>query len=139
MGLLILITYNFLMIIFSTFLLPLYVFKVITNKKYKNTFKQRMGLIDNTKLINNQNKEKTIWFHAASIGEIMIAEKLIDIINEKNKEYNIILSTSTHSGKQLAEKKFNENIYMNTHNILYIVLLILIFIKKAQNHNNYRF
>jgi len=111
-GLLILIIYNFLIIIFSIFLLPLYIFKVITNKKYKNTFKQRMGLIDNTKLINNQNKEKTIWFHAASIGEIMIAEKLIDIINEKNKEYNIILSTSTHSGKQLAEKKFNENIYI---------------------------
>ncbi|MGM0410234.1 MAG: 3-deoxy-D-manno-octulosonic acid transferase [Bacillota bacterium] len=108
----ILIIYNFLIIIFSVFLLPIYIFKVIINKKYRDTFKQRMGFIEKNKLVNKTNNKKIIWFHAASVGEIMIAEKLINTINEKHKKYDIILSTSTHSGKLLAEKKFKNNIYI---------------------------
>ena len=108
----ILTIYNFLIMIFSLFLLPIYILKVIKNKRNKETFKQRLGFIEKDRLINKLNNKKRIWFHAASIGEIMIVEKLINIIRENNQKYDIILSTSTHSGKQLAEKKFNDNIYI---------------------------
>lgn len=105
----ILLIYNFLIIIISIFLLPFYILKLIKSKKYRKTFKQRLGLIDKTKFTKNK---KVLLFHAASIGEIMIAEKIINIIDKNNENYEIILSTSTHSGKDLAEKKFGANKYI---------------------------
>ena len=107
-----LIIYNILLILFSVFFLPIYIFKVIINKKYRKTFKQRLGLITNRKLINKSNKRKKICFHAASIGEIMIAEKIINILKENNQKIDVILSTSTHSGKKLAKRKFKNDVYI---------------------------
>ncbi|MDC0472668.1 3-deoxy-D-manno-octulosonic acid transferase [Pelagibacteraceae bacterium] len=60
-------------------------------------------------LNNNLDKDNTIWFHGASIGEIMSAIPLIKNLIEKNNEVKILVTTVTLSSARIIEKKFKNN------------------------------
>ena len=67
-------------------------------------FKEREGKIN--------IKNKKIWIHAASLGEILAAEAIINALNKyKDISFDsIVLSTMTSRGKNLAIKIFSEKI-----------------------------
>jgi len=50
-------------------------------------------------------EEKTIWIHAVSVGEVMLAQTLIDKLNTKTP---IVLTTSTPQGQELAKNKLSD-------------------------------
>ena len=53
------------------------------------------------------NKEKLVWFHAASIGEVESIFPLVERLNTINKNLQILLTTVTLSSGNLVEKKLN--------------------------------
>ncbi len=52
-------------------------------------------------------KEKTIWIHCSSMGEINLSEPLIKKLIEKRKE-NILISVFTDTGFENAEQKYRD-------------------------------
>jgi len=62
------------------------------------------------RLENFNVNEKSIWFHAASLGEVTSIKPIIDKIIERKIPF--FMTTMTESGKKRAEKEFKENIYL---------------------------
>jgi len=80
----------------SFLLIPFFVFKCIKNP-YE--WRQRLGFIK----VPKHNK-KTIWFHAASVGEINALIPLIEKFIETNKDnYFVVISTMTTTGHERAK------------------------------------
>ena len=55
---------------------------------------------------------RTIWIHAVSVGEVMLAQTLINKLNFKN---DIVLTTSTPQGQELAKSKLSDKCKMITY------------------------
>ena len=91
----------------SFLLIPFFLVKLIRNPI---EWKQRLGFIS----IPHNNK-KTIWFHAASVGEINAFALLVDkFIEVYGKQYFVVISTMTVTGNERAKKlaeKHPENMF----------------------------
>ena len=91
--------YFYLAIIYflSFLLIPFFIFKYFKNP-YE--WRQRLGFLK----IPKHNK-KTIWFHAASVGEINALIPLIEtFIEDYSENYFIVISTMTLTGHEIAKR-----------------------------------
>ncbi len=81
----------------SFLLIPFFLVKLLRNPI---EWKQRLGFITIP-----QNNKKTIWFHAASVGEInalaLLVEKFIEVYGE---HYYVVISTMTITGHERTKK-----------------------------------
>ncbi len=85
-----------LLIIISPLIVIIRIFK---NKEDKIRFKEKFGFFSK----NNKSKN-LIWFHGASVGELMSVLPIIDEY-EKNKQIDkILITTSTLSSSKILEK-----------------------------------
>ena len=93
-----------IIIIISPFVI---IYRIFKNKEDKKRFKEKFAI--NTK---NRNKGNLIWFHGASVGEILSIVPLIKNY-EKNKSINqILITTSTLSSSKIVKKfKFKKTIH----------------------------
>ena len=74
-------------------------FRIIKNKEHKKRFIEKFFLKN-----NNKKKENILWFHGASVGEVMSIIPLIQFY-EKNKLIDkILITSSTLSSSKLFEK-----------------------------------
>jgi len=61
---------------------------------------------------DRDNEKKLIWFHAASIGEVLSVLPIIEEINNINKDVEFLITTVTLSAANLLKKKLTK--YSNT-------------------------
>ncbi len=84
----------------------IFLFRIFKKKEDRNRFQEKYCIY------SKKNSQKTIWFHAVSVGELM---SIIPIINklEKNKKIKkIIVTTSTiSSAKIFKQQKFEKTIH----------------------------
>ena len=91
-----------------TFILtPLFVLltycRLILKKEDKLRYKEKIYASSfNTE---RNNKKKLIWFHAASIGEVLSILPLIEELNSINKNLEFLITTITLSSANLLKKK----------------------------------
>jgi len=82
------------------------VFRIFQGKEDINRFKEKYCIY------SKKNFQKTIWFHAVSVGELM---SIIPIVNrlEKNKKIKkiIITSSTISSAKIFKKQKFKKTIH----------------------------
>ena len=95
--------------IINVFLLlsPLFIlFRIIKGKEDSKRYKEKFCIY------SKKNNLKSIWFHAASVGELMSIIPLIKKF-EKNKRINqIVVTTSTTSSAGVFKKlKFKKTIH----------------------------
>ena len=85
----------------------LIIFRIYKNKEDKLRFKEKFGIPSKKK-----SKGKLLWFHGASVGEILSVIPLIENY-EKDKSINQILITSStlSSSKVLKKFKFKKTIH----------------------------
>ncbi len=83
---------------------PFWVYSRITGKYSKN-FKERLGFIPENR-VQKQPGIPHIWIHAVSLGEVRVAKAVIDALKDTLPICSIVLSTTTESGRQFAEKTF---------------------------------
>ena len=100
--------YEFVLLIFIIFSPILFLIRIISGKEDPKRFLEKFCLYS-----NGQNKNKTIWFHGASIGEIVSIIPLVKVL-EKNKKINKILLTSstTSSASVIKKYKFKKTIHV---------------------------
>ena len=100
--------YRCLTLILFPGLIILIYFRSINKKEDKLRFKEKI-FSSSFKATRNTSK-KLIWFHAASIGEVLSAFPLIEEINSSNKNIEFLITTVTLSSAKLMEKKIKESI-----------------------------
>ena len=94
--------YNFVLISATIVFLPIILIALIVVPKFRAGLFTKLGFYKNIKL--DHNKE-TIFFHAVSVGEVNAIEALVKKTRENFPESNIVLSTTTRTGQEIANKK----------------------------------
>ena len=99
--------YEIIILILIIFSPIIFVFRMISGKEDPKRFLEKFCLY------SNLNISKTVWFHGASIGEIVSILPVIQKL-EKNKKINkILLSSSTTSSASIIKKyKFKKTIHV---------------------------
>jgi len=77
-------------------------FKSLADKDYRNNFPSRLGFNLRPTI---RNKDKLIWFHAVSLGEVIGSQ---DIIRQLIQKYDVVITTSTPTGLRKARKLFQD-------------------------------
>jgi 3-deoxy-D-manno-octulosonic-acid transferase len=100
------IIYNALLYVAGLLILPLVVIVLIFSKKWRNGFGERLGRLD-AKIETAAREAKIIWFHAASVGEVMALAPVIKEMKKIRRGYDILLTTTSVNGKKRAQKELS--------------------------------
>lgn len=96
--------YNILQILLIALCLPFIVVYVYSKEKYRNRIPSRLGIGLKKADHSQQNKPFTIWLHALSVGEVTSSVPLIQGLRSEYPESNIVVSVTTQSGREVANK-----------------------------------
>lgn len=77
---------------------------LLRREKYASGFKQRLGNYPEF----SHDHRKVIWLHCVSVGETNAARPLVDRLLTEVPDHRIIISTTTKTGQELAQKIFAE-------------------------------
>ncbi len=77
---------------------PKILYRMWAHQRYRGGWDQRMG-----KLNRLHPDRPCIWIHAVSVGEVNAVRTLIDRIRQQMPEYEIVLSSTTDTGKARAD------------------------------------
>jgi len=114
--------YDIAFLIFSLFYLPALIFR----GKLHGDFRERFADYgEEKKRVLASGREK-IWVHAVSVGEVATLRNLIPLLKEKFPHYDIVISTITKTGNDLAKKLFSKDAA-----IIYFPLDFSAVVKKA--------
>lgn len=97
------IAYNILLFISALFLMPYYLLKIMFTGKYRKSFAPKFGHIP-SEVVEGMKGSPRIWVHAVSVGEVTAAAPIVSSLREKFPSACIILSTSTETGRFMAER-----------------------------------
>lgn len=96
--------YNALLPVALVLGLPTFVIKGIRRGGLARHFLQRLGFFSKGTLAKFRGR-KPLWIHAVSVGEVLLALKLIEALRETAPERPIVLSTTTTTGYRVAAEK----------------------------------
>lgn len=104
------IIYNIFIFIVFILYFPFLIYNLLINKNKKESTLERMGFLSESlkKFINKKKSNKRIWVHAGSAGEIKLAKKIIEGLEDFNNDLSIIISYGGSSGKEMANKVLSD-------------------------------
>ncbi len=95
--------YNLAFPVVLLVLLPGFLVRMLKRGKYRHKFWQRFGIYS-PRVLEKLSEGSRIWVHAVSVGEVMIAMKLIQAMREDDPSASFVLSTTTSTGFKLAAR-----------------------------------
>ena len=96
--------YNLLFPLGLLLFLPGYLVKMFRRGNYRPKFGQRLGFYDRETRAK-LSPHRHIWFHAVSVGEVMIALKLATRMKEREPGLRLALTTTTTTGFAFAHRE----------------------------------
>ena len=96
------ILYNIVLIVLTIIFIPFILLAFIIQPKFRAGFFEKIGLYSFTK--NKQNT--TTVFHAVSVGETNAIKDLVNEYRKKHPDEIIIITTTTKTGQEIAQKVF---------------------------------
>ena len=81
---------------------PYYVFRVFSTQKYREGIRQRLTLY-NKEEKKTFSRERCIWVHTVSVGELQAARPLLRELKKRYPDYQIFITTVTLTGQNLAK------------------------------------
>jgi 3-deoxy-D-manno-octulosonic-acid transferase len=102
------ILYNLAFPLVLLALLPRFVFRMIKRGKYRHKFGQRFAIYS-SRVRKKLSRGGWTWVHAVSVGEVLIALKLIRELRSREPQLPVVLSTTTSTGYALASKEIAEH------------------------------
>jgi len=99
--------YNLLILLLIPILQARILLKSLKDKGYRSFTAQRYA----SNLISKKNqKEKIIWFHAVSLGEVIASQGMI---RELMQEFDVVLTTTTPTGLRKAQEIYKNSLVIN--------------------------
>lgn len=98
--------YNLVISILFVIALPYFLFRGIFRPGSGAGFKEKLGFIPGIKRRGLTN-QPNIWLHAVSVGEILASLPLIKLIQEQFTNYQLVISTGTFTGQEVAKKRIS--------------------------------
>jgi 3-deoxy-D-manno-octulosonic-acid transferase len=108
--------YNFIFVVFFILGSPYFVYKLIRSDKWREGLRMRLGFYG-TEVSRKLTGKKTIWIHAASVGEVKAVLLIIKKIQERFPKFHIVLTTVTRTGNKIARSAIG-----STGTVLYFPL-----------------
>ena len=94
--------YNFLLTIFLIVTIPYFLLRSLISKRFRKALPQRMGFFQSPSF------KRSIWVHAASVGEVFCSIPLLKKIKKEFPCSKVVLTTMTSTGKETAESHLPE-------------------------------
>ena len=91
--------YQFLIFILIIFSPIIFLIRIIKKKEDLTRILEKLSFPS-----KNRNKGKLIWFHAASVGELMSIVPLVKSLESNKKIKTILITTSTLSSAKIFKK-----------------------------------
>jgi 3-deoxy-D-manno-octulosonic-acid transferase len=101
------ILYNIILFAAAIIILPYFLLKIIFTGKYRKSFIQKLGGRQ-AKILADLKDGPRVWIHAVSVGEVTAAAPIVASLKMKRPEVQIIFSTSTETGQEMARKFIKE-------------------------------
>ena len=83
---------------------PILFYRRWTQGKYRDGWSQKLW----GNLPARTGDAPCLWFHAVSVGEVLQLEPILATWKEKHPEWDIVISTTTSTGLQVAQDKFKD-------------------------------
>jgi len=96
---------NLLYLLAGAAISPMVVYRVVRYKRYRTGWAQRFG-----KIARKNPDKKCIWLHAVSVGELNAAKTIIESLQNKFHDFEIVVSTTTDTGFARAIALFGKNL-----------------------------
>ena len=97
------ILYNIILFTSALIIAPYYLLKIIFAGKYRKSIIPKFGGRQEEILADLKNAPR-VWIHAVSVGEVTAAAPIAACLKKKKPEVEIIFSTSTETGQEMAKK-----------------------------------
>jgi 3-deoxy-D-manno-octulosonic-acid transferase len=91
--------YSVLIVTFFLIMSPYLAWQAVRYKKYIGSLRQRLGYLPGS---FNLDGEQSIWIHAVSVGEVLVAKALLPQLRERYPRHRLFLSTTTMTGQHIA-------------------------------------
>lgn len=108
--------FNFVYCVLLTVFSPLLFYRALKQKKYRHGFRQKyLGRIPRRRKVlhkagvRDAPDVKLVWFHAVSVGEVNLLRPLLKRIREVRPQWVCVVSTTSQTGMNLAEKLFGND------------------------------
>src|SRR5438067_6472629 len=89
---------------------PWWLLRMARDGKYRAGFRERLGSVPH--LVLSGDSRRPIWIHAVSVGEVLAVANLIAKLRKLWPEHRVVISTTTHTGQELARQRFGaENVF----------------------------
>ena len=88
-----------IILIFSPLIL---IYRIFKNKEDKSRFKEKISIPT-----KKRNNGKLIWFHGASVGELMSVIPLLKKYEKEKSIHQILITSSTLSSSKVIKKFIN--------------------------------
>lgn len=95
--------YYIIVTLFFIVILPFWYAASRFNTKLGYAYREKLGLFEAPVL-----SDKVIHFHAISVGEVNAVEHLVARAAKEFPEYDIVLTTGTRTGQEIAHKKLGD-------------------------------
>jgi 3-deoxy-D-manno-octulosonic-acid transferase len=95
------LAYSLLTLLAFMIVSPYFVYQAIRYKKYIGSLRQRLGFLP---LSFNFDGDASIWIHAVSVGEVLMARALAAALKARYPRLRLFLSTTTMTGQQVARR-----------------------------------
>ena len=104
---------------------PIFIlFRILKNKEHKKRFVEKFSITS-----KQRRRGNLIWFHGASVGEILSIIPLVKFYEKKNKIHQILITSSTLSSSKVIQKfKFKKTIHQ------FFPIDHFLFVNKFLNH-----
>ncbi len=96
---------NLLYLLAGAAISPMVLYRVVRYKRYRTGWAQRLG-----KIARISAKKKCIWLHAVSVGELNAAKTIIESLQNKFADFEIVVSTTTDTGFARASALFGKDL-----------------------------
>ena len=121
--------YNIFLICAAIILSPLILAAFIVKPKFRAGFFKKIGFYN---FKNLKKDKKTIVFNAVSVGETNALEALIKKTRLEFPDANIILTTTTRTGQEIANKKLKDTVTEITYFPYDFAFSVYSFLKNAK-------
>ncbi len=122
--------YRVLSVLLITIILFPFLMFVFFNGKYRKHLTERLGFISD-ECLNQLCVKPKIWIHAASLGEVKVADSIISALKKILPDCSVILSTITEHGRNLAVEMLG-----NQAQVIYAPIDLFLSVRKALHRIN---